>query len=93
MNDVLYTDPKEAGNAWLEMQKNIPAMLRFEGEYKGLKCRIVIDHMTQTPMLALSYKSTYRVRIGARPQDTFARLKHLSDNIIERIAKQREDIV
>ena len=93
MNDVLYTDPKEAGNAWLEMQKNIPAMLRFEGEYKGLKFRIVIDHMTQTPMLALSYKSTYRVRIGARPQDTFLRLKHLTDNIIERIAKQREDIV
>ena len=93
MNGVLYTDPKEAGKAWSEMQKNPSAMLRFEGEYKGLKCRIVIDHMTQTPMLALYHKSNYRVRIGERPQDTFTRLKHLSDTIVERIAKQKEDIV
>ena len=93
MNGVLYTDPKEAGKAWSEMQKNPSAMLRFEGEYKGLKCRIIIDHMTQTPMLALYHKSNYRVRIGERPQDTFTRLKHLSDTIVERIAKQKEDIV
>ena len=93
MNGVLYTDPKEAGKAWSEMQKNPSAMLRFEGEYKGLKCRIVIDHMTQTPMLSLYRKSSYRVRIGERPQDTFTRLRHLSESIVERIAKQREDIV
>ena len=93
MNGVLYTDPKEAGKAWSEMQKNSSAMLRFEGEYKGLKCRIVIDHMTQTPMLSLYRKSSYRVRIGERPQDTFTRLRHLSESIVERIAKQREDIV
>ncbi|WP_216634942.1 helicase-related protein [Selenomonas sp. oral taxon 126] len=93
MNGVLYTDPKEAGKAWGEMQKVAGAMLRFQGEYKGLKCRVVIDHMTQTPMLALYHKSTYRVRIGERPQDTFTRLKHLSDTIVERITKQKEDIV
>ena len=92
MNGVLYTDSKEAGKAWSEMQKDPSAMLRFEGEYKGLKCRIVIDHMTQTPMLALYHKSNYRVRIGERTQDTFTRLKHLSDTIVERIAKQKEDI-
>ena len=68
-------------------------MLRFKGEYKGMKCRIVIDHMTQTPMLSLYHKSNYRVRIGERPQDTFTRLKHLSNTIVERIAKQKEDIV
>ena len=33
------------------------------------------------------------MRIGERPQDTFTRLKHLSDTIVERIAKQKEDIV
>ena len=44
-------------------------------------------------MLALYHKSNYRVRIGERPQDTFTRLKHLSDTIVERIAKQKEDIV
>ena len=93
MNGVLYTDTKAAGKAWSEMQKNVSAMLRFEGEYRGLKCRIVIDHMTKTPMLALSHKGIYHVRMGERPQDTFTRLKHLPDNIIERIAKQREDIV
>ena len=93
MNGVLYTDSKEAGKAWSEMQKDASAMLRFKGEYKGMKCRIVIDHMTQTPMLALYHKSNYRVRIGERPQDTFTRLKHLSDTIVERIAKQKEDIV
>jgi len=89
INEILYSDKKEAGNAILECRNEPKIQERKIGEYRGFKLYMGISALQKCYYVSIKNKGEYNVEID---KDAFGNIQRL-DNALSKLEKYKDNAI